>query len=555
MHFFTAAENGGAELTGLNTNSWTRDKDLTLDASYVGDAPTIPDNATGIIITVVNENSAARNFGFQAVDVTSDTTQQIAPYSRSNFYIKIDVSGAEKTIDIFTQDPTTCGVYVIGYLEAEANFFSYGAGYTSWVNSVANWEQENLTGLSADADFAIVQVTCSTSYSFNARHPDATTENRTAAYSVGHTVLLAPVKVSGSDRYVDMYVENVAVNFMLLGEITGASEVKTASYAVPDPSTIGSYDDLNFSGDSPPAAANGAIVEVYVPSAQYSYGVRHRDDSSYPTIEGDMYRTSCFIICPLDANDLCDFNMENAAMELYCWGYLEPEAGGSSSSSSESSSSSSSSESSSSSSSSESSSSSSSSESSSSSSSSESSSSSSSSESSSSSSSSESSSSSSSSESSSSSSSSESSSSSSSLEATQDYTRGDEPVLPADNDNDLETAFTPQDYTDVELDDNQFVDQSATGQFAIFLFKDKNTNNTDGISVTWKGKSSRSPLLSTVYLQILNRITTTWITIDSFSEDKGPNDEFELQANVVDNLDNYYDAQYWVSCRVWQEAI
>lgn len=328
MKYFTYAENGGAVLTGLNTNAWTRDIDLTDNASYVGNAPTFPDGATGVIVYIYNGKNAARNCAVQAVDCADDLTQYISPYSRQVFYVKIDVSGAEKTIDVFLQDPSTAVVHIIGYFEGEANFFAYGSGYTNWTNSSAGWEEENLTGLSADAAFAVLLVYGSTSYFTNARHPDST-EDRNDAYSCGFGCVLAPVKVSGSDRWVEVYVENTSVVHYLLGEITTASEVKTTSVQISDPGSIGSYADIDFSGDTPPANAEFAVIEVWSPSTAYMFGgPRHNGDTSYPDIYGDLYRHANWLICPLDGSDICEVKFENANIDIYCWGYLEQAAAG-----------------------------------------------------------------------------------------------------------------------------------------------------------------------------------------------------------------------------------
>ena len=67
--FFDYAENGAAELTSLSTGSWTTDIDLDLDASYVGSAPTIPAEATGVILRFVC--STGTDYAF-SIRTTSD---------------------------------------------------------------------------------------------------------------------------------------------------------------------------------------------------------------------------------------------------------------------------------------------------------------------------------------------------------------------------------------------------------------------------------------------------------------------------------------------------
>jgi len=95
--------------------------------------------------------------------------------------------------------------------------------------------------------------------------------------------------------------------------------------------------------------------------------------------------------------------------------------------------------------------------------------------------------------------------------------------------------------------------QTAAGQFPIFLFKDQNDNSTDEITVVWNGQSDRVPSSYTVYLQIYNRDSTTWETLDT-DDFTGANTDFDLEGSITVNLDNYYDASNWVAHRVYQDA-
>ena len=131
------------------------------------------------------------------------------------------------------------------------------------------------------------------------------------------------------------------------------------------------------------------------------------------------------------------------------------------------------------------------------------------------------------------------------------YSRGDENVTPTDDSN-LETLFTGNDYIDVSTENNVYVVQSATEEYALFLFKDKNSNSTDIFEVTWKGKTNIAPSTEIVYLQVYNRNTTSWETLDSNSV-VAANTKFTLTGSVLINLTDYYDVGNWVACRVYQE--
>jgi len=124
--------------------------------------------------------------------------------------------------------------------------------------------------------------------------------------------------------------------------------------------------------------------------------------------------------------------------------------------------------------------------------------------------------------------------------------------LPAD-DTDLENTFIWSEYNDVATDDDTYVQQCATDENTIFLFKDQHTNNTDAIQPYWKGKTSIAPSQSTVYLQVYNRITPGWETVDSDNA-TAADTEFVLQADIQTNLSDYYDASNWVAFRVYQMA-
>jgi hypothetical protein len=126
---------------------------------------------------------------------------------------------------------------------------------------------------------------------------------------------------------------------------------------------------------------------------------------------------------------------------------------------------------------------------------------------------------------------------------------GDYAVLPAD-DTGLENNYTPQNYIDVDTSDDVRVAQTATGEYAIHQFKDYIATNA--CSVQWEGQTDLAPSVSAVYLQIFNRDTPLWETIDS-DNTSGADTDFILTANVAD-LTDYKDASDTISCRVYQLA-
>lgn len=131
----------------------------------------------------------------------------------------------------------------------------------------------------------------------------------------------------------------------------------------------------------------------------------------------------------------------------------------------------------------------------------------------------------------------------------QDYTRGNYATLPTD-DADLETAYSAQDITDVATKDDVRVSQGAIDQFAIHQYKDFAGNSG---TLEWEGQTNCAAFLSTVYLQIYNRNTTEWETLDS-DDTTAADTDFTLTANVAD-FTNYKDGNGIISSRIYQEAI
>lgn len=66
-------------------------------------------------------------------------------------------------------------------------------------------------------------------------------------------------------------------------------------------------------------------------------------------------------------------------------------------------------------------------------------------------------------------------------------------------------------------------------------------------------QTSLDPSVSTVYLQIYNRNTSEWETVD-FDNSSPVDTDFTLNANIPD-LTNYKNESNVISCRVYQQAI
>lgn len=130
------------------------------------------------------------------------------------------------------------------------------------------------------------------------------------------------------------------------------------------------------------------------------------------------------------------------------------------------------------------------------------------------------------------------------------YTRYDLAALPGD-DTDLTTTYSDQDVIDVATEDSVYVDQDASGNFyAIHQFKN-DVGSANSCILTWKGKTDTAPSSSTVHLEIYNRDTTVWDSVDTDST-TAANTDFTLTGTIPD-LTDYKDVSNLISCRVYQQ--
>ncbi len=119
---------------------------------------------------------------------------------------------------------------------------------------------------------------------------------------------------------------------------------------------------------------------------------------------------------------------------------------------------------------------------------------------------------------------------------------------------DLSYYFDPSGYDALDSDDGNYDEISASGQYPVFNFAVKNSNNTDAMSVTWNGQSNVSALGSNIVLQVYHFGTTNaWETV-AINSTADANTDFSLSASLNSNLSEYYSASYWTFWRVYQEA-
>ena len=128
------------------------------------------------------------------------------------------------------------------------------------------------------------------------------------------------------------------------------------------------------------------------------------------------------------------------------------------------------------------------------------------------------------------------------------YTSGSEATLPADTTDLTDHTLDATDLTAVSSNDNSsYVGQLASGEYAIFMFKDTVTGTS--VDLTWSGKTDLAPSTSPVQLQIYNHNTDEWETVDVESAESADTD-FNLTKTITSTT-NYLDGGV-MTCRVYQ---
>jgi len=134
---------------------------------------------------------------------------------------------------------------------------------------------------------------------------------------------------------------------------------------------------------------------------------------------------------------------------------------------------------------------------------------------------------------------------------TQNYTRGDYLVLPT-NDDDLETAYSASDYTDVSSHNETYVDQTGQLQHMIHEFKDY-VGSEPNCRLTAILQTDLDTALSHLYLDIYNYHDSEWNNLAE-ENDVGADTDITFDV-IVSDLSNFKDGSDMMCCRIRQEAI
>jgi hypothetical protein len=142
------------------------------------------------------------------------------------------------------------------------------------------------------------------------------------------------------------------------------------------------------------------------------------------------------------------------------------------------------------------------------------------------------------------------------------YSKGNYTTLPIDS-NSLDEVFPHLGYDYVETNDDVYQEQecNVSNDYAVKLFNDSHSNNTDYLEASWIGKSNVAPHTSTIFLQVYNYNSESWETIDSDSNTAtdvetclGSTLSFESMSNYY-KQDSYDSDTYWTAFRVYQQCV
>lgn len=118
---------------------------------------------------------------------------------------------------------------------------------------------------------------------------------------------------------------------------------------------------------------------------------------------------------------------------------------------------------------------------------------------------------------------------------------------------DLLSDLNAYQVSNLSADDGDYFIQRGS-EFTALHFQLIGTNNTSNINVIWKGRSTESSIISPIYLQIFNQNSAQWETLD-YDNTKPADTDYILNGEVTNNVANYYDQLFQVTCRIYQQVI
>jgi len=178
----------------------------------------IPSGATGVICLLYNNHTALVYSGGIRKNGSTDTYPYGSIRYGSNFYYQLCGVDANRVFEANAQNLTYINIMLVGYTKSPVTFFDNGIDKS--LSDVGAWTDIDVTGdTTADTDGAIILIkntSTTTEYQGDVRK-NGSTDNHIADMDIGRGGCgAAPIGVD-SGQILEGYIENVAIDFYLIG--------------------------------------------------------------------------------------------------------------------------------------------------------------------------------------------------------------------------------------------------------------------------------------------------------------------------------------------------
>jgi len=284
------------EVTPGTASAWT-DVDVS---AYV------PAGATGVILHCVNTH-ASNNYALGLRKNGSTDARTTSITSNAHCWAAIGVD-ANRIFEAYIGNTTYIDIYLVGYTVSGVTFFTNA--YDKSKTTLTTWEDIDCSTEAPSAIGLIFEVKGSTAAYAMGLRTNGSTDNRTAS-TLYHDTFGVIIGCDAS-QICEGYIENVAVDFFLVGYITDGCTFNTNATDV-SLATTATWLDLT----ALPATANMGFIEVTSGGA-YNYGLRKNGSAE------DIYKYAfrhpwAFVEC--DASQIIEGEIANVAVDFFVVGY------------------------------------------------------------------------------------------------------------------------------------------------------------------------------------------------------------------------------------------
>lgn len=216
----------------------------------------VPDGASGVLVEFINTDTSNTDltFGIRKNGSTDDFKQDVHEESHQWAIAGVDGSGI---FEVYIES-SVLQVYLIGYFDTDAVFFTNATDKTASITSATTWEDIDISG-DTGADTAVAAFFCIQCgpNDYVMFRKNGSTDDYTGHITrrLGFDI----VGVDGSEICEGWISVTPASQIKLLGYMTAGVTMHDNKISRTADITIGTYSDLT----ALPAGANGGIYHVY----------------------------------------------------------------------------------------------------------------------------------------------------------------------------------------------------------------------------------------------------------------------------------------------------